>query len=187
MEKIIHRYLEQVGELIHKFDPKSIKNMIGIMEKARVEEKNIFVLGNGGSAATVNHFVCDLSKNAIEGEEGRFKIISLCDNIETITAFGNDLGYEHVFAERLKNLMNPGDFLLAISASGNSENVLCAAQYAKEKKGTIMSLTGYKGGKLKAVSDYNINVDCETIEQIEDFHLIIEHIIVYCYKHRNEK
>ncbi len=185
MKNIIREYLDQIAEILQDFDTGNIATMIKFMEKARVRNKNIFVLGNGGSAATVNHFVCDLGKNAIEGDTGRFKIISLCDNIETITAFGNDLGYEHVFEERLKNLMNPGDLLIAVSASGNSENVLCAVQYAKAKKGTIISLTGAAGGRLKALSDYNIPIDSVITEQIEDLHLIIEHSIVTVYKHKN--
>jgi len=185
MKNIIREYFDQIAEILQNFDTRNIATMIEFMEKARVRNKNIFVLGNGGSAATVNHFVCDLGKNAIEGDVGRFKIISLCDNIETITAFGNDLGYEHVFEERLKNLMNPGDFIIAVSASGNSENVLCAVQYAKAKKGTIISLTGAVGGKLKVLSDYNIPIDSVVTEQIEDLHLIIEHSIVTVYKHKN--
>jgi D-sedoheptulose 7-phosphate isomerase len=185
MRNIIREYLDQIADILQEFDTGNIATMIEFMEKARVRNKNIFVLGNGGSAATVNHFVCDLGKNAIEGDVGRFKIISLCDNIETLTAFGNDLGYEHVFEERLKNLMNPGDLLIAVSASGNSENVLCAVQYAKAKKGTILSLTGAAGGKLKALSDYNIAIDSVITEQIEDLHLIIEHSIVTVYKYKN--
>jgi Phosphoheptose isomerase len=185
MSDIIRQYLDQVRELLQAFHAENISIMIELMEKARVAGKTIFVMGNGGSAATVNHFVCDLGKNAIEGEEGRFKIVSLCDNIETITAFGNDLGYEHVFEERLKNLMNTGDLLIAVSASGNSPNILCAVQYAKRKSAMVIALTGSGGGRLAALADYTMPIDSVITEQIEDLHLIIEHSIVYAYKHKN--
>ena len=173
-----------VERIIKGIEPDEILKIIDILDKANQTNGRVFLLGNGGSAATANHFVCDFGKNAIEGDEGRFKIISLCDNISYITAYGNDLGYESVFVEQLKNMMEPHDVVIAISASGNSPNVIKAVEYAREKNGTVIGLTGGKGGKLKALSDININVPTDTIEQIEDVHLIIEHIIVYYYKKR---
>ncbi|SMC26717.1 D-sedoheptulose 7-phosphate isomerase [Clostridium acidisoli DSM 12555] len=186
MKEIINNYFDHIGRLINNFNYKKIEDMINILEKARIEGKNIFILGNGGSATTANHFVCDFGKNAIHGNEKRFKIISLCDNLATITAYGNDLGYETIFEERLKNLMEDNDVVIALSASGNSKNVLHAADYVKARNGILISMTGNDGGKLKKISDFNINIESNTIEQIEDIHLMIEHIIVYVYEHKDD-
>lgn len=186
MKEIINNYFDHIGRLINNFNYKEIEDMINILEKARIEGKNIFILGNGGSATTANHFVCDFGKNAIQGNEKRFKIISLCDNLATITAYGNDLGYETIFEERLKNLMEDNDVVIALSASGNSKNVLHAANYVKARNGILISMTGNDGGKLKKISDLNINIESNTIEQIEDIHLMIEHIIVYVYEHKDD-
>lgn len=186
MKEIINNYFDHIGRLINNFNYKEIEDMINILEKARIEGKNIFILGNGGSATTANHFVCDFGKNAIQGNEKRFKIISLCDNLATITAYGNDLGYETIFEERLKNLMEDNDVVIALSASGNSKNVLHAANYVKARNGILISMTGNDGGKLKEISDLNINIESNTIEQIEDIHLMIEHIIVYVYEHKDD-
>lgn len=186
MKEIINNYFDHIGRLINNFNYKEIEDMINILEKARIEGKNIFILGNGGSATTANHFVCDFGKNAIQGNKKRFKIISLCDNLATITAYGNDLGYETIFEERLKNLMEDNDVVIALSASGNSKNVLHAANYVKARNGILISMTGNDGGKLKEISDLNINIESNTIEQIEDIHLMIEHIIVYVYEHKDD-
>lgn len=186
MKEIINNYFDHIGRLINNFNYKEIEDMINILEKARIEGKNIFILGNGGSATTANHFVCDFGKNATQGNEKRFKIISLCDNLATITAYGNDLGYETIFEERLKNLMEDNDVVIALSASGNSKNVLHAANYVKARNGILISMTGNDGGKLKEISDLNINIESNTIEQIEDIHLMIEHIIVYVYEHKDD-
>lgn len=186
MKEIINNYFDHIGRLINNFNYKEIEDMINILEKARIEGKNIFILGNGGSATTANHFVWDFGKNAIQGNEKRFKIISLCDNLATITAYGNDLGYETIFEERLKNLMEDNDVVIALSASGNSKNVLHAADYVKARNGILISMTGNDGGKLKKISDLNINIESNTIEQIEDIHLMIEHIIVYVYEHKDD-
>lgn len=182
MDKLIEGYLATIKKIVGMIDKEKIESVINMLEKARLSHNRIFILGNGGSATTANHFVCDFGKNAIKGDEGRFKIISLCDNMATITAYGNDFAYERIFEERLKNLMEEKDIIMCISASGNSKNVINAVQYAKKKNGYIISLTGFDGGKLKNLSDLNINIHGGCIEQIEDVHLMIEHIIVYCYK-----
>ncbi|WP_432748635.1 D-sedoheptulose-7-phosphate isomerase [Pectinatus frisingensis] len=182
MDKILNEYIKNLTALVAFINQNTLLKFIDLLEVTRQQHKTIFVCGNGGSTATVNHFVCDLGKNAISTNDTRFKIISLCDNIETITAFGNDLGFENIFVERLHNLISPGDLLMALSASGNSPNILKAAHYAHSNNCNVLSMTGYDGGKLKTLSDCNINIDSNIIEQIEDLHLIIEHMIVYHYK-----
>ena len=186
MEKILTNYIDDLTHSLNSLDKTLLIKFIQVLEKCRKEGRYIFVCGNGGSAGTVNHFVCDLGKNAIPIDGKRFKIISLCDNIETITAFGNDLGFENIFIERLYNLMSAGDLLLAVSASGNSPDILKAADYIHKHNGIVLSMTGYSGGKLQALSDFNININSNIIEQIEDIHLIMEHMIVYYYKQLKE-
>ena len=182
MNKILDGYKKNVGELVSKIDDEKLIKIINVLEKGRRNNKRIFICGNGGSATTANHFVCDIGKNAVKGDTGRIKIISLCDNLATITAYGNDFGYETIFEERLKNLMEDGDILIAISASGNSKNILNGVNYAKKRNGYVISMTGFDGGKLKGLSDININIDSDIIEQVEDVHLMLEHMIVYYYK-----
>lgn len=182
MNKILDGYKENVIELIHRFDTKKLLEIIKILEKGRRDNKRIFIFGNGGSATTANHFVCDFGKNAVNGDTGRIKIISLCDNLATITAYGNDFGYGTIFEERLKNLMEDGDIIIAISASGNSSDIINGVEYAKKRNGYIISMTGFNGGKLKGLSNLNINIDSNIIEQVEDVHLMLEHMIVYYYK-----
>jgi len=182
MKSYVTHYLEDLKKVISDVEPEDIVKIIDTLKKANESKKQIFLIGNGGSASTANHFVCDFGKNAIKGDKGRYKIISLCDNISYITAYGNDVGYDSVFAEQLKNLMEEGDLVLAISASGNSPNIIKAVEYAKQKNGVVIGLTGGCGGKLKELSDININVPSNVIEQVEDAHLIFEHIIVYVFK-----
>lgn len=182
MNEILDGYIENVSKLVDRIDTEKLMEVIKVIERGRRDKKRIFIFGNGGSATTANHFVCDLGKNAVKGDAGRINIISLCDNLATITAYGNDFGYGTIFEERLKNLMEEEDIIIAISASGNSINVLNGVEYARKRNGYIISMTGFDGGKLERLSDLNINIDSNIIEQVEDVHLILEHMIVYYYK-----
>ena len=178
----IHNYLNNLKELINHIKGEEIQKVINVLDQAHSNKRKIFIIGNGGSAATANHFACDFGKNAIRDDENRFKLISLSDNSSAITAYGNDNGYENVFSEQLKNLMDKEDILFAISASGNSPNIIKAVEYAKEKEGVVIGLSGFNGGKLKDLADVNINVASDNYEPIEDMHLIITHIIVSWFK-----
>ncbi len=182
MNKFILEYLESIGNIINKLDIENISEMIEAIKLAYQDDKRIFVFGNGGSAATANHFACDFGKNAIKDDNNRIKVISLSNSISSITACGNDIGFDTVFEEQLKNLMHDGDLVLCISASGSSPNIIRAVEYAKKRNGTVIGITGFCGGKLKELSDINVNVDSDSYEKIEDIHLIITHIIVYWFK-----
>lgn len=182
MKKFIDSYLDDLGNLMDLLETDNIAKAIEMLKEAHKAKRKVFVLGNGGSAATANHFVCDLGKNAIKDDENRFKIISLSDNICSITAYGNDISYDSVFAEQLKNLIEHKDLLICVSASGNSPNVLKAVEYARKKEAAIIGITGFDGGKLKELSDININVCSSSYEKVEDMHLIIMHIFVYWFK-----
>jgi D-sedoheptulose 7-phosphate isomerase len=146
--------------------------------------QQVFTLGNGGSASTASHMAADLGKNTSGPNMRRFRILSLNDNQALLTALANDLGYENVFSEQLKNLIRPGDLLVAISASGNSPNVLNAIRYAQEQCAEAVGILGFKGGKAAELVDLSIIVPCDHYGVVEDIHLIINHILVDYFGHR---
>lgn len=180
MNNVISDYVKNVQNLCESLDTDSLNAACELMLESYKAGKKIFVAGNGGSAGTSNHFCCDFGKNAVKGDLNRPKIISLSANIEVLTALGNDFCYAEVFSQQLKNLMDDGDTVLLISASGNSPNIVSAAEYAKSRGGKVIGFSGFKGGKLKEFSDVNVNIPSESYEQIEDLHMMLTHIIV-CY------
>jgi D-sedoheptulose 7-phosphate isomerase len=137
----------------------------------------IFVLGNGGSAATASHFACDLAKGARADGVPPFRVMPLTDSVPLLTAWANDTSYEQVFAEQLAALVRADDVVVAISASGNSANVLAAAGVARAVGASIVALSGRCGGKLRALADLTICVPSDTIEQVEDAHIAIAHAV----------
>lgn len=140
---------------------------------------SIFTLGNGGSAALASHFACDLGKGTVVHNKSkkRFRVMSLADNIPLITAWANDHGYEHVFAEQLENLVESDDLVFAISGSGNSPNVLRALEVARDHGARTIGLTGFEGGKMKSLCDVCMILPSDNMEVIEDFHLSMTHAI----------
>jgi D-sedoheptulose 7-phosphate isomerase len=170
------------------FDQNQFQKIIDILAEAYKKDKQVFIAGNGGSAGSANHFVCDFGKNAVDFKSGkrRFRIISVSDNIEKFSALANDISFEETFSFQLGNLMNEGDVLIIISASGNSPNVVKACEFAKTKNASVIVLAGFKGGKIKAFADAAIVADLNSYEQIEDIHLIVLHMIVYYFKNHPE-
>jgi D-sedoheptulose 7-phosphate isomerase len=137
----------------------------------------VFVVGNGGSAATASHFACDLAKGTrVEGLP-RFRVVPLTDNVPLLTAWGNDTSYDRIFAEQLENLVRPGDVVILISVSGNSPNVLAAARAADECGATTIAWTGRTGGVLRRLSDLTVRAPSDSVEQVEDAHLAIGHSV----------
>ncbi len=141
-------------------------------------------MGNGGSASTATHFVCDLAKNTRKEGWPHYKAIGLSDNMALFSAYANDEGYENVFAQQLANLVMPEDIVIAISASGNSRNVLNAVSFAKSANATTIGFTGFNGGNLASMVDINIHVNSNIIEHVEDIHLMLEHMIVKSLRER---
>jgi D-sedoheptulose 7-phosphate isomerase len=154
-----------------------ISEIIDVLLDARNHGKNVFIMGNGGSSSTASHFVGDLSKGAIVHGKPRFKAISLTDNAPNVLAWANDKSYEDIFTEQLKNLMNPQDIVIGISGSGNSENVIKAINYANEAGCVTIGFSGFDGGKLLKIAQYNIHVDDTYMQRVEDVHLILEHLL----------
>ena len=149
-----------------------------ILDNALLNDKNIYILGNGGSASTASHLACDFNKAHFENINNTFNVESLVDNNSLITALGNDFGYENIFKYQLQNKLKKDDIIIAISGSGNSKNIINAINYAKENNAIIIGLTGYNGGKLKEIADISIDTNLDNMQLTEDIHLTIEHILI---------
>jgi D-sedoheptulose 7-phosphate isomerase len=178
----LNQYLVELEEAVRLLKRDSLWQATQVLFEAWRREAQIFILGNGGSAATASHMANDLNKLTITPGKPRFKGIALTDNIPLMTAWGNDNSYEDIFAEQLINFVRPGDVVVAISASGNSPNVLRAVQAARQHGALTIGLTGDSGGKLKGLVDTCVLTPTGHICQQEDCHLIAEHAIVNTLK-----
>lgn len=178
----INQYFTALKAIMDDFPIDELINILTVLENARQDERAIFICGNGGSWATAAHMVCDFGKNTRMPEAKRMIVIGLGDNIPSLTAYANDEGYDQVFTEPLISLMKPGDVLFAISGSGNSPNVLRAVEEANHRGGTTLGLTGFKGGELKGKVDHCLVVPSDSMEMIEDFHMIVDHILTICLR-----
>ena len=173
----IENYINDVKLLIDSLNKNDINKVSNKILDAYSKDKQVFIMGNGGSASTASHFACDLAKGTIVEGKKRFRVMSLNDNMAIITAFSNDYGYEHVFSEQLKNLVNEGDVVIAISASGNSPNIIEGIKYAKDKGAFIIGFCGFAGGKLKEFSDICIHSESNSYGQVEDIHMLLSHTV----------
>lgn len=176
MKGFSHDYIQQLKDVLDTFPHDQFECLIDSMMDAYKEEKRIFVMGNGGSASTASHWVCDINKGCCMEKEKKFKMICLNDSIPTMLAYANDQAYEDVFVEQLKNFFVPGDIVIGISGSGNSLNVLKAIEYAKANGGTTVGLCGYSGGKLFDMVDIPILVKIDDMQKVEDVHMIVVHM-----------
>jgi D-sedoheptulose 7-phosphate isomerase len=180
----IHSYLDRLERAIETISPALVDEFAARLYRAYKDGKQVFVLGNGGSASTASHMAADLGKNTIGASMRRFRIMSLNDNMPLMTALSNDLGYHRVFAEQLMNLIRPGDVLVVISGSGNSPNVLRAVEYARDQCAQVVGLLGFSGGRAAALCDTALVVGSDDYGVIEDAHLILNHILVEYFRER---
>ena len=174
-------YKAKLTAALETIDLQRVDRAIELISRARERNATIFVCGNGGSAATASHFVTDMLKSASYDRAPRFRIMALTDSIATITAYSNDVGYDCIFAEQLKNFARPGDVLMAISGSGNSPNVICVMESAKALGCETIALTGRDGGRLGPLADIDIRVADQHMGRIEDGHLIVCHMMCYYF------
>lgn len=172
----LNAYREREIAVLNSLDLNSVNQVMNVLEDARLHGKRIFICGNGGSAATASHYCCDFNKGVSENQNDKYNFECLNDNIPTLMAVANDIGYEEVFRFPLKNKMKSGDILIGISGSGNSKNVVNAMEYAK-------SIVGYSGGKMKEVADYNIHVNINDMQISEDIHMMLDHMMMYVLSH----
>ena len=178
----IQDYISTLQRTMDQLPQNLIAEVIETLQRARLQGNQVFIMGNGGSASTASHFVCDLAKNTRRPELPHFRVIGLTDNMAIFSAYANDDGYENVFALQLANLVRPDDIVIGISASGNSPNVLNAMQEAQKHHVTTIGFTGFDGGRLGAMVNLNIHVKSNIIEHVEDIHLMLEHMIVKTIK-----
>jgi D-sedoheptulose 7-phosphate isomerase len=174
-------YKTDLLKAIDSIDLAKVNQAIQWFKEAREAGKHIFVCGNGGSASTASHFACDIVKGASFNRESRFRIMALTDQLPTLTAYANDVSYDCVFVEQLKNFAQSGDLFMGISGSGNSPNVLRAMEYANQAGCRTMALTGRDGGKLGPLAQLNIQVSVPHMGRIEDAHMVVCHMIGYYF------
>ena len=175
----IEDYFSMLKGAIEAVDRESINTVINLLQKAYQEERQVFIMGNGGSASTASHFACDFNKGLSYGKRKRFKVISLNDNLPILLAYANDVSYENVFVEQLKNFFNPKDCVIGISGSGNSRNVIKAIEYANQNGGITIGFCGYSGGKLKEAAQFCVHVPINDMQISEDLHMIMTHLIMH--------
>lgn len=177
VEDYVNRIKRILDDMVNSNLKDKVNDVVGVLLKACDDKKTVYIMGNGGSGSTASHFVSDLSKGTICPSTPRFRSIALTDNIPSMLAWGNDSCYEDIFVEQLKNFLNPGDVVIGISGSGNSENVIRAINYANDNGGVTIGWSGFDGGKLKDIAQYPIIVPSHYMQRIEDIHLLLEHLI----------
>jgi D-sedoheptulose 7-phosphate isomerase len=177
-------YLDRLGRSLEAVSREDIGELGEILYRAYHAGASVFIVGNGGSASTASHMAADLAKNTIGPHMRRFRVMSLNDNVSLVTALANDEGYENVFREQLVNLIQPSDILIAISASGNSPNVLNAIEYATSCHAQTIGLLGFDGGRALGLVDKAVLVRSTDYGVIEDAHLVLNHILVEHFKAR---
>jgi len=170
-------YIKKEIEIIQQLDVVAIEKVANLMLDTYHQGKQVFICGNGGSAASASHITGDFIKGASYGLEKRWRFICLNDNITTMMAISNDISYEDIFVEPLKNFSNPGDLFIGISGSGNSTNVVKAMEYAKATGLATVALCGFRGGKIREIADVNIYTPIMDMQITEDLHMMALHMI----------
>jgi D-sedoheptulose 7-phosphate isomerase len=174
---VVEAHISEVRSVLAQLPADVVEHVIDVILAAYRQRQHVYVIGNGGSASTASHFACDLSKATINGDLPRLRVTSLTDNVALLTAWANDSSYEAVFAEQLANLLDPGDVVVAISASGKSPNVLAAIDAAQSRGAITVGFVGFGGGPLKEMVDVAVHVPSHSYGVVEDCHLVLEHAI----------
>jgi D-sedoheptulose 7-phosphate isomerase len=172
-------YAQYISKLLQELDVESLEGLTKEIEEARVKQNTIFVIGNGGSAATASHMANDIGFGVHRHAEPTVKFMSLTDNVAVLTALANDVGYEQIFVRQLQLYFRPGDKLLVISASGNSPNLVIAAEWVRKQGGQVLGFLGFDGGKLKSLCNQSVIVKTPKGEYgpVEDIHMILDHLL----------
>jgi D-sedoheptulose 7-phosphate isomerase len=174
-------YVRRSAEILHSIDAEQISEVIALLDAARVSRRQVFVCGNGGSAATASHFAAGLCKEGSWDRPHKFRALALTDNIAWLTALANDTDYSRVFVEQLKNHAEPDDVLIAFSGSGNSDNVLRAVEWANARGMVTVGVTSRSGGALGKVARYRIAVGTDHMGHVEEGHFLVQHLITYYF------
>jgi|SRR5579859_144736 len=177
-DRTIKRYFRELNELVPQLPYQSISNIVAIFLEAFAEQRTVYVFGNGGSAASASHLMCDINKGVSEaGASNRPRVMALTDNTALITAWANDFGYERIFSEQLKTFIKPRDVAFAISTSGDSPNVLLALETARERGAMTVGLGGCRGGRMKSLCDVCAIVPSDNVQLVEDLNHAMIHAI----------
>lgn len=182
--KDIRDYIALEQRILGQLDVNAINECINVLDETRLKRGRIYICGNGGSAATASHFQNDFNKGISEYIEVPFRFYCLNDNVATVLAIANDIGYEEIFRFQLRGNMDSNDVLMAISGSGNSKNVINAVKYAKACGNKVIGITGYTGGELKELCDVSLHVPVMSMQVTEDLHMVYDHLMMSIfYKH----
>ncbi len=174
----IRQYLSQLQDVLTKVDVGEIAAIAEVIHTAYEQQKTVLVMGNGGSGSTASHMTSDMNKGACFHAEKKFRFLSLTDCTPLILSLGNDVNFESIFVEQLKNYAQPGDVVIGILGSGNSPNVLRAIEYAKRLGCVTVGVCGFGGGKLKSLADHSFHVKVDDMQLVEDVHMILVHILM---------
>jgi D-sedoheptulose 7-phosphate isomerase len=184
---VIDSYLNELETVVRNISRDEVRAVVEILFEAWQSRRTIFIIGNGGSAATASHMMNDLNKFTAVGDVPRVRSIALTDNVPLMTAIGNDLAYGDIFVEPLKNLLEPTDILIAISTSGNSPNVIKAVEYARSRGVKVVGFCGAPGGKLAQMADVKVVIPSKRIGHQEDGHMVLDHVISAALRERIEQ
>ena len=177
---MISEYLNLLTQAIEELPEDKIQDVIETLKSAHADGRQVFLLGNGGSASTASHIACDFQKGLKEHTGKRFRASAMTDNVAVMTAWANDTDYDNIFAEQLDSLLEDGDVVLAISGSGNSPNVIKAVEMANEMGAITIGWSGFAGGKLAQVAQKSIVVNSDNMQRIEDVHMVLGHLVFAC-------
>jgi D-sedoheptulose 7-phosphate isomerase len=180
IEDQLRTYAVEVQTTLSQLPFQEIAKLVIMLSEARSNANTIYLLGNGGSACTASHFACDLSKGTVRPQSPRVRAIALSESVSLITAWANDSSFDQIFAEQLSNVVKFGDIVIGISTSGNSKNVIEAMLAAKSKGANTVGFVGRSGGSLAELVDLCVKVPNHLTQQIEDVHLVIQHMISLC-------
>lgn len=176
----VNDYLDTVARLLANIPRDRIRKVSDLVREAYLSDRQVFIMGNGGSASTASHLACDLQKGIGGLGEKKFRAMALTDNIPIMTAWANDTDYSNVFSEQLSTWVNPGDLVIGISGSGNSPNVINAIELANQKGAVTIGLSGFQGGKLAQVAQHSVVINSDNMQHIEDVHMVLAHLIFRC-------
>jgi D-sedoheptulose 7-phosphate isomerase len=174
----IKKYLHLLEKKLNALNIQQINKIVNLIQSAYDNGNTIFTMGNGGSGTTASHIVCDFNNGASANLARKFKVMCLNDNVPSISAIANDISYDAIFKEQLKNFLRPGDVVIGISASGNSKNIIRAIEYANKSGATTIGFCGFDGGKMKKTAKYSIHVKADDMKVTEDIHSIVSHIMM---------
>jgi D-sedoheptulose 7-phosphate isomerase len=178
MDFSVSNYFSHLSQMMGELDHASVDAAISLIETSWSNKKKIIVCGNGGSALTASHYINDWNKMAYLSTGKPFRGHCLSDNMGLMTAYSNDMSYDDVYSEQLKNLMDAGDLVIAVSGSGNSENVVRALEYANSSGGVSLAICGYDGGKIKRIAQHSLWIPSSDMQICEDLHLIFGHMVM---------